>query len=221
MALTVISLAAYRTRGSGWTQDEYDAAAFVHALKGEDIKNRYADIKVAGRRVRLTNANRDSALEWFGEMAADLVPPAKRGIWQLVPIPGHLCAVGADAPGRTGVLATALATQSEGRGVVLDALRWVEVVPSARRGEAPRDPDYWYDRLTFTSTQARRAVKNARCVLVDDVLTSGSHLQAAAAMLSEAGATVSRAICGGRAVQDAVDDSWERITVSLDDFTPG
>jgi adenine/guanine phosphoribosyltransferase-like PRPP-binding protein len=71
-------------------------------------------------------------------------------------------------------------------------------MPSAHQQGGTRNPKRIRDNLTVTSRMKGRSV-----IIVDDVLTSGGHLKAAADALRDAGATVLMATCAGRAV-------WER-----------
>jgi orotate phosphoribosyltransferase len=72
-----------------------------------------------------------------------------------------------------------------------------------------------YSRLRLVG----EGVTDRRSILIDDVLSSGGHIQAAAAFLANRGVDVAGAICAGRA-EDAVvgEDAFSMRIESLSDF---
>jgi predicted amidophosphoribosyltransferase len=92
--------------------------------------------------------------------------------------------------------AQALAAELGMGAMVVDALRWSEPLLSASAAGGMRDPQHLLDRLRVVGTFPEARL---RYVLVDDVVTSGGHLQACGAMLRAHGQRVELAAVAGRA----------------------
>ena len=58
-------------------------------------------------------------------------------------------------------------------------------------------------------------------MLVDDVCTSGGHLQACAAKLTAAGYVADYAVCGAKTFDEQQDDPFSLPPITLEDFVPG
>lgn len=219
MPLKVVSFCTYRTsKGSGWRERDYAACKLIKALKGKPV-NGWADVPVAGRRVRLDASNAASAPALFGELAARGIKWDQHGPYALVPVPNSDCIVGSDQPPRTLKMATQLANHIKaGDVIVADVLRWSEALPPAHEqgGWGRRDPQQLYPRLRLSG-----ALPEGRgIVLVDDVLTSGGHLRAAAAFLEAQGGTVNGAVCAGRTDDGfTVADAFALRIENLEPFT--
>jgi|ERR1700722_1237284 len=214
MAVTVISFATYLTRDeSPWRSDDYNALKFIQAIKGEPI-NKWAWVPVGGISRRLDQDNADDALEWFGELAADYLNGKKlvRPVF-LVPIPNSPCTAANGKVPRTARLAKAIADRMQ-NVTVLDCLRWKKVMPSARKGGS-RDPQVLYENMTIKGD-----VSKGRVVLVDDVSTTGAHLQAAAAKIVNEGGKCVLAICAGRTVLCPEEEPFSVLEQKLQDFVP-
>ncbi len=215
MPLKVVCFCSYLTATHNpWRPRDFDAHDFVHALKGRQL-NKYARIPVFGKDRILENKNLSDAADWFAEMAKDyfqkhhIRPPLC-----LVPVPSSTSSIRSPKKPETLKLANAIA-RTVGRGCqVKDCLRWKKAVIPASTG-GPRDPEILYSNLVVT-----RSLGSLPHILVDDVLTSGGHLQASATVLKEKGATVRMAICGGRTVHDPPKDPFKFITEVLDDYEP-
>jgi len=223
--LTVISFAQYLIYDSlqKWRNEDHNASKFVKAVKGEAVKG-YANVPVRGENRCLDNSNRAEAAVWFGEMAGDhllkvvrLNPKVSFG---LVPIPSSDAVRGTTFnrfPARE--LATALAKELAQLGIgnvkVADVLRWTQKMTSARKG-GPREAALLYPNLTLIG----KAAGFNYHLLIDDVLTSGGHLQACAAVLRKNGAEVPFAICAGRTRYVAEDDPFAPSKEELPDFVP-
>ncbi len=96
---------------------------------------------------------------------------------------------------------------------LVDALRQIAPIASAHKEGGTRDAAALYRNLRLVVPSVVGEV-----VLVDDVLTSGGHLRAAAAML--VGASVEFAICAGRSRDTPADNPWELVHIELMDFEP-
>ncbi len=112
----------------------------------------------------------------------------------IVPVPDSGSTVRSGTRPKTVRLAKALCEEIGRDARVVDCLRWKKDLGSASKEGGPRDPETLFKN--FASVEG--LPRGCRVVLVDDVMTSGGHLQACAAKLRQAGATVLIAICGGR-----------------------
>ena len=81
-------------------------------------------------------------------------------------------------------------------GRVLDGLRWKQKLTKAHEGGS-RSP-----RLLAPLLSANASLKGKKVILVDDLITTGSSLLAAADVLKAAGATVLGAVVCGKTIYD-------------------
>lgn len=193
--MQVICFCTYLTEiGSAWRPDDFNAHDFIHAIKDRNI-NGYAYVPVRGKWHRFDNANRQEVVGWFATMVADYVRAERHDAHvALVPVPGSKCDVHFVGQPRTVILAAAIARALDEEPTVRDVLRWKAAMPSANAQGGTRNPQVLLHNLAVTGT-----VRGAAVVLIDDVLTSGGHLQACAALLRQHGANVRMALCAGRA----------------------
>lgn len=216
MPLRVVSFCSYlATINVPWRPEDWDANKFVHAIKGHEL-NGYARVPVLGTLRRLNNANLDSAIDWFAEIAVDYLtrkrikPPVG-----FIPIPNSGSTVRSSGRPQTAKLGKSI-TQKVGAGAhLLDCLRWKKNLGSAGAQGGPREASVLYENLSITDE-----LKAVPYVLVDDVLTSGGHLQACAARLKEKGATVLMAVCAGRTVYTQPRNAFATIEEMLEDYEP-
>jgi hypothetical protein len=219
MALRVVSCCTYLTEIAGivWRARDHDAHDFVKAVKAQPI-NGFAQIPCRGQAHRVDDSNRDLALELFGRMIADVAREhGLRSPAVLVPVPNSRCRVGCPLPPRTLEQARVLASELEQGLIVLDALRWSESVESASTGGGHREPQHLFDRLRVVQEFPAGGLP---CILVDDVLTSGGHLQACAAVLRARGHPVELALVAGRALRAQMAEPFSVRVELLADFTP-
>lgn len=195
--MRVISFISYppqgdRARRHGWP---VGPIYLVRGLKGL-VPGDCAASRRLGCCCPLGLKTRREALDWFGSLgalfleAASFPPPL-----QLVPLPGSGCTVSQSRPPSTLMLAEAILRATRAVTGVSDCLRWARAqIPSHRGGT--RDRVHLFRDLVLVKRPS-----SGRVVLIDDVVTTGAHLAAAAARLRSAGYECHEAICVARAEQ--------------------
>jgi hypothetical protein len=216
--LRVVSCCTYLTEVASvlWRARDHDAHDFVMAVKAKPI-NGFAQIPCRGQAHRIDDSNRDLALGLFARMVADSA--AEHGLASpcvLVPVPNSRCQLESQTP-RTLEQAQALAAELGTGVIVADALRWSEPLASASAASGMRDPQRLFGKLQVIGTFPEG---RGGYVLVDDVLTSGGHLRACAAMLRAHGRSVELALVAGRADRAQVAEPFTMRTDVLADFAP-
>jgi hypothetical protein len=211
--LRTVSLFSYRTQGLDWNAAQIAVLRFVRALKGERVGDRRS-LPVNGNARSLGDENADEAFGWFGEMArAVLLDELGVTTVALVPVPDSASASGA-VRCRTWWLADAVRDGCEaGDASVQDVLRWHEPKTRAHEG-GPRLASELLGRLRLLRPLSDL---DRPFVLVDDLTTSGGHLQACAALLRAAGARVVLAVCAAQADAVPRDDPFARRVVEWPD----
>lgn len=214
MSLHVICLCTYRTSNPRlWRDRDFAACKLIRALKGRAVSG-WADVPIGPRDwVRLDRESVASAADIFGRIAAGVIawPPSPAF---LVPIPNS-CTLVNSSPPKTKTLADALAKHApNARLTVADVLRWHEPVPVSHQGAA-RYPEQLYPNLRLTE----HLQTGSRVILVDDMLTTGGHMRAAAAFVEHCGAEVTMGICAGRSDESLVSDAFAVRVETLERFT--
>jgi hypothetical protein len=183
---------SFREAGEPWRRSDHDAYKFVQALKGRPIKGTAWIGLARGRKIRLTAQNLEVAFRVFGEWGAEQIRQTGVHCGSLVPVPSSTSTrLGLDAKGRR--LAEAIAARAPSFAYV-DALFWRRAFPKAAEG-GPRG------RATLLANLVAAArIPSRPVILVDDVMTTGGHLQACADRLRSRGHRVVLAICAARTV---------------------
>jgi hypothetical protein len=218
MSLTVFCCCTYRTAGETFTQADWGALKFIKAIKSKPV-NGYAQVPVFGQSKRefLNATTASQAPDWFGRMVANGLRWSSVGAVTLVPIPNSACDSSAAQLPKAFILATAAAAHIGDKASVADVLRWkVAKVPAHQGGT--RDVEKLFQNLAL----ARNAeLPSQPIILVDDVMTSGAHLRAAAAFLRARGANVAYALCAGRADNAFLGTNAFAFRMEeLEDYTP-
>ena len=184
---------------------DYNATHLVKAVKGLPLHpNAYTVVQIGGHKVRITEKNKDKAIEWFAEWAVPLVDALGHQEKTLVPIPSSSTVAKAPATFRTAKLADEIAKRCSTPTQAFPFLRWKRPKPPARCG-GTRDA-----RLLYPNLSLSRELPSSDCVLVDDVYTTGGHLVASAWFLGNlAGKTVLGAVCCGRTSWQQLQDPFE------------
>jgi hypothetical protein len=212
--ITLVSCVSCMTRRlHDWRQEDYNAFKFVRAVTRRRFTGS-AWIPVPGRLPqRLTNATRDDAVEWFGEMAWPSVREMVGGRSPVyVPVPGANRVVGS-LPSASRALAAELARRSDGR--LLDVLRWRQPLRAMRRGAGPPDPQRLSDNLINTG-----GVVMADCVLVADVVDDRACVQAMAGRLRRLGGRPLLAVSAALVVHTFPDDPFGERVEQVEHFEP-
>jgi|ERR1043166_1791106 hypothetical protein len=217
MPLNVTSFTPYVSLNAGLTlsQHEWNAFKLIQALKGKAIKG-FANIPLSGMYFELRQENAHLAVEWFARMASQYIlqkqVPAPL---VFIPIPNSSCTADCSTAPRTVTLAQAVAEKLRPTSVV-DCLRWQHAMGSASTGGGPRRPQTLYDSLVLTDD----VPKQGTFILIDDMKTTGGHLQACRAMIESQGVTCDMAICGGRTVWDHNQQPFTMAEEEIDDWGP-
>jgi hypothetical protein len=237
MITLVSSVSCMTRRLHDWRQEDYNAFKFIRAITRRRFTGA-AWIPVTGRLPqRLTQATRDAAVEWFGDMAAPSVHE-RIGSQPIVyvPIPDANRVVGSK-PSASRALASELARRSDAR--LLDVLRWRQPLRYLRRsnvalgvvaGSVPEDlsgdtpggehremldPQMLSDNLINTG-----GVVMADCVLVADVVDSTAGVQAVAGRLRRLGGRPLLVVSAGRVVDTFPDDPFAERIEQVAHFEP-
>lgn len=193
-----------------WRPEDYKARVIVKSIKNEHFKG-YADFKVGGRKVRIDYDNSDELVsivgKALGKKISELDTPAK---FHIVPIPNSDMFVGAKGPFRVHELAKRVTAKAPTGATCVPALRWREPKESAHAGGGTRD----IEKLEALLVLEERP--DGPVILLDDVLTTGSHMAAATRFLRKNGITVLSGVVVARATDDQHDKILEWCVEDVD-----
>ncbi len=196
---------SYLCNRSLGNQADRDAMNFIRAIKGNDV---------TGSPNRLDTKDAMGASEWFGEVGAlvlarkRLPPPIV-----LIPVPSSGCSLTHGENPCTVQLARSIVGHL-GNSVVCDGLRWRRAMKSSHTG-GTRDPQDLYDNLSLVGPMPKGTY-----VIVDDLLTTGGHVLASAAIVSSITSQCRLALCVGRSVSQPRDNRFSFVEEELRDFVP-
>ncbi|MCK9919272.1 hypothetical protein MXD81_60095 [Microbacteriaceae bacterium K1510] len=163
----------------------------VKAVKGISFGN-YATVQIGGQCVRITDANKDRAMDWFAEWSAPRVDSLGSGRKILVPIPSSKSTPESPATFRTAIIANKIAALASNT-TVAPVLRFKAARPNAHEEGGSRSANTIHSELVLI-----KDLPPGQVILVDDVMTGGGHLIGSAWTIEDAKRTVSLALCCGR-----------------------
>jgi hypothetical protein len=221
MPLAVVCFCGYLCNESlRWRPEDFDSYKWVQALKVREL-NKYALIPVNGVKKRLSNDNLPDALEWFGIFVRDYLTKKKMsGPFLVVPVPNSDCVSTSSKKPRTKKLAQAICDALGDGSEVLDCLRGKKNLGSASEDGGPREAAILYRNLVTLDDVLEGADDGLSVLLVDDVTTSGGHLQACAAKLGSKGLSVDIVMCGGKTVYNQDNTAFHIYEYNLDEYDP-
>ena len=204
----------------GWRSEDFDSYKWVQALKGREL-NKYALVPVRGVTQRLSNENLADAGAWFGIYVSDYLEKTDmNGPFLVIPVPNSNCVAGSTTKPRTRRLAKAVCDTLKDGSAMLDCLRWKKNLGSASEDGGPREAGILYRNLVILEDVLKTADKDLSVILVDDVTTSGGHLQSCAAKLDSKGLSVEIVMCGGKTVYDQINRAFHVYEYNLDEYDP-
>jgi hypothetical protein len=160
----------------------------VKAVKGMPFDG-YVDITVGGRQQRLDSDNPELAVAWAAErLCMHVFRMYRQEALGIVSVPGHDHShQRQNEGGHVHRLGLSLAEALRGLRMtaeVLSLLHWSQPVESARKG-GPRDAAVLGQLLRVASVP-----RHQKLIILDDVVTTGGHVEAAYAALVAAGCEV-------------------------------
>ena len=88
---------------------DYDATHLVKAVKGLPLnENSWTNVEIGGKLIKITEENKDEAIEWFAEWAAPLVDALSSVNKIIIPIPGSSITQQRPDAFRTALIANAI-----------------------------------------------------------------------------------------------------------------
>ncbi len=181
---------SYEAAGTEWEDLDYRAWNLVKAIKGKPMNGHalFGNLTVDGTPGGRMNAMRLAASDAVRRLtelglSAPLVP---------VPASDHIEFEG-DFTGRRIAAAIESANQ---QFLNRPVLKFDQVLTKASQG-GTRDPAILANHLELNP-----GTEFTQCILVDDVVTTGGHLKAAARKLAQSGIEVVGAYCVAKTVQD-------------------
>lgn len=190
-SLPVHTACQYLTAGGKWRDADYRALAIVKSVKGEPF-NGYCAVKIDGRVVNLTKDNMDVGLELAGRTLAGRLAELTQIPVILVPIPNSHAHIGAPPAFRTLTLAETIARHSNGLAEACPALLWAAPKDKQHQVGGYRNASQFHPQLRIAKPLPKPVV------LIDDVITSGSQMLAAAFVLRKADIEVPFGMAVGR-----------------------
>jgi hypothetical protein len=218
--MRVIGCCTYPTSIPYRRRIEHDAHDFVQAVKGRPLHG-YTGVPVRGVRRVVLNTHLDRALEILAVLTCDIAePPMPLYSPILIPIPNASSTLNSEPP-RTYTQAQFVARQLAAGAEAIDLFRWREAMPSSNSAGGTRDAGELYKALVVRPEARSRLQARRPYILIDDVLTTGGHLQACDAALEHlVGRRAAIALVAGVSDDEHVEDPFAMRTREIGDFVP-
>ena len=168
---------------------------------------------VKGRGVKSNSRLAGESMEWLAKTVSLILDMQRlSGPLLLIPVPDSHCTLPTEVP-RTRRLAEVVSTHASG-SVIFDALRWRRAMRPSHRG-GTRDPEDLNHNLVLLGP-----IPLGTPVIVDDVVTTGNHIRAAAAKITSANIHCGLALCAIRITCVPVDTPFRPQAEIISDFYP-
>jgi len=212
MPLTVLSMAQYLTRDvADMRKVDYDATLLVKAVKGLPLNpNSYSWVSIDGRQVKITEATKDQAMDWFAKWAADYINSLGKHRKVIVPVPSSKTTRKSPPTFRTAEIAQKIVARSINPRL-FPSLRFKKEMPNSREEGGTREAHELYPEMVLLEQ-----LPDGELILLDDVLTGGGHLRAAAWKLEDSGGQIETAICCGRSLEEQLENPFTVDEVVID-----
>lgn len=208
MPVSLACFCTYLTNPSvPYRPGDYDATKFIKAIKNEEFSG-WGTVTINDARWRFDMSNAHEAGQRFAMWAASKIRRVRSSSstgFLIVPIPSSAVVLGAREIGRTAAIAAHVGAIGWPIMQSVDLLRWRMPMVKSHAG-GTRSPAVLYSNLVLTNPFM---VANRECILLDDVVASGAHIKACAAVLEKNGARVNLAIAAGRVVHEPPEDPFK------------
>lgn len=219
MPLRVKPMVQYLTEQVEQMRDkDYTAMSIAKAVKGRDPGGFDKSLRLGGMVYRFGPGSPDGAVSlwtaWATRIISEAMDPPD-GQLVIVPVPNSQATIADDSDFRTWELARSIADEFGDNVIAHDELRWLDVMPKASEG-GPRQAHELFPNLQCdlkTSPDADR-------ILIDDILTTGGHLQACAARIRATGSSIEAALVCGRTKHIQVSNPFAMPVEEFADFDP-
>jgi predicted amidophosphoribosyltransferase len=192
-------------------QEDFNATHLVKAVKGLPLNPKaYAWAMIGGHNTKIVETNKDSAIDWFVEWAAQHINslgPQKKVI---VPVPSSKSTVASPPTFRTAFIASKLAAACANT-ISFPELRFASPQRNSREEGGSRSAEVLYPLLRMC-----QPLPDGHIILLDDLCTGGGHLKASAWIIEDQGRQIKHAICCGRSVETQLNDPFTVPQESID-----
>jgi hypothetical protein len=197
---------------------DYTSLSIAKAVKGRNPGGMNKSLRLDGKVYNFGPDSPDGAVNLWTAWAVNFINGAMDPVEDqlvIVPVPNSHATVSNGNDFRTWELARRVAERFGDNVTALDELRWTEIMPKASEG-GPRQAYELYPQLQCEL----KAAATIDRLLIDDIMTSGGHLQASAGRIRNAGASVEAALVCGRTKHIQVSNPFAMPVEELADFDP-
>ncbi|MEE2809406.1 MAG: hypothetical protein VX412_01350 [Pseudomonadota bacterium] len=219
MPLRVKPMVQYLTEHVEQMRDkDYTSLSIAKAVKGRDPGGVEKALRLGGKVYRFGPGSPEGAVSLWTAWATRLISEAMDppdGQLVIVPVPNSQATIANDDDFRTWELARRIADEFGDNVTAHDELRWLEAMPKASEG-GPRQAHELFPKLRCDL----KVSADADRILIDDILTTGGHLQACAAKVRATGSSIEAALVCGRTKHVQVSNPFAMPVEEFADFDP-